>query len=85
MADYMQPVNDILQQINTAPAVKPSESIWWYVGGVGVVSMVALRVISPSCVMSDNSEGISEFSSGKALLFAFLGMGIAYYLLSKLN
>jgi hypothetical protein len=85
MADYMQSVNAILQQVNTSPEVKTPVSIWWYVVGVGVVSMVALKLLSPSCVMAENSEGISEFSSGKALLFALLSMGIAYYLLSKMH
>jgi hypothetical protein len=85
MADYMQPVNAILQQVNTAPAVKPPVPVWWYVGGVGAASMVALKLMSPSCVMSENQAGISEFSTSKALMFAFVSMAIAYYLLSKLS
>jgi hypothetical protein len=85
MAVYMQPVNAILQQVNTAPAVEQTTPVWWYVFGVGAASFVALKLLSPSCVMSENADGISEFSASKAAMFAGVSMAIAYYLLSKLS
>lgn len=82
MADYMNPVHAILEQVNTpAQASELKISMPMYVGGIGAACFVALMILAPSCVMSENEDGLTTFSVGKALLFSIVMMVISYYVL----
>ena len=82
MADYMSPVNAILEQIPTPEAsTVPKVSKAMYVGGAAAACFVALMIFSPSCVMTETDEGLTKFSFGKALLFSLVVMGLAYFVI----
>jgi len=78
----MNPVHAILEQVNApAQASEFKISVPMYVGGIGATCFVALMILAPSCVMTENDEGLTTFSPGKALLFSILAMVISYYIL----
>jgi hypothetical protein len=82
MADYMNPVHAILQQVNAVePTTVNKIPVHMYVGGIGVACFVTLMLLSPSIVMSETEDGLTNFSVGKALLFSVAIMVIAYYAL----
>jgi hypothetical protein len=84
MSDYMDPVLAILQQVQVEPVAEKTVPVFWYVGGAGVATMVALKLLSPSCVKSETEEGLSVFSVGKALLFSVAAMALVYFLVTKM-
>lgn len=82
MADFMNPVHAILEQVNTpAQASGFKISMPMYVGGIGAACFVALMILAPSCVMAETEDGLTTFSVGKALLFSVVAMVISYYIL----
>ena len=84
MSDYMDPVLAILQQVQVEPVAEKTVPVFWYVAGAGVATMVALKLLSPSCVKSETEEGLSVFSIGKALAFSAAAMALVYFLITKI-
>jgi hypothetical protein len=85
MADFMEPVMAILQDVPSDQIAPQPRSILWYVAGAGVACMVALKLLSPGCVMSETDDGLSVFSTSKALLFSAVSMLLTYLLITKLK